>query len=712
MFRPNVKGYLVFNRIAFASSVLSLFILLILLRPSQAQTIPSLAGEGLQEFHRIATGEWRVEKRAIIQHEDKGTTLLLRGERDWNDYTVSVRVRIPRVAQQAEAGLLLHFTDMDNYLVYSLKNKKGGPFAVLRIARKKGQMSITADEAQLDLKLEDWHELKADVHGVDIYCYLDGKPLVAYSFQGTPPVYNAHGKTWDPDPDHGWTGLVTVDTPAEFEHFQVRPLTEFTHIVTPQRGRWDADGKLLPRQSYSETMQRFTDWIYHSGEVVDTEKAPVSLRDEAPYVLANFSTTDDQLLEVGGEFAFNHALLISGAVQYYTYSGERKYLDIAKITADFEIAHSTPTDWTLPYLPPSFLDFQPDGSWKGQDWGFEPDKSAYMGFSYLKLYSVTGNSKYLDAALRIAKTLEKLRQPDGSWPFRVNARTGKTKYAYTCSQLWYVWFFEKLTEATGNKSYLQYRDGALNWLLKNPVQDNKWVGLYGDKPSGAKSYDQWVALEMAMYLIDHRAANPGFLDKAREILDWINGVLVVDYDCFPGIPGLIEQSSYKVVLTHHELRLAELYAKLWEATAEPKYKDMAVQIANSVTWNIMSDGKMRQGFWYHAWGIPLGLSFDDQFTRIMACIPQTAPEGESHLLQSTSFVKDVAYGENEVRYRTVGRSYDVIIVARPPKAVKVGGRPLPSVQNPSADLVGWSYNRGTGLLRVSHEAADVSVELE
>ena len=68
--------------------------------------------------------------------------------------------------------------------------------------------------------------------------------------------------------------------------------------------------------------------------------------------------------------------------------------------------------------------------------------------------------------------------------------------------------------------------------------------------------------------------------------------------------------------------------------ATPRDKDMAEQIANSVTWNLMSDGKMRQGFWYHAWGVPLGLSFNDQFSRVMACIPETAPKGENHLLQS------------------------------------------------------------------------------
>jgi hypothetical protein len=663
----------------------------------------------LRGFQRQTMGEWRAANGHVVQKQDKGTSLLLFGDRNWGDYSVSVRVRLPQSTSEAEAGLLIHFNDMDDYLVFSVKNRKGGPEAILRIVHKKPGMSIYADESPIADSLERWHELKADVHGVDIQGYVDGKLCVAYSFQGTPPPYNTHGKTWDPDLDHGWTGILAVDTPAEYADFRVRPLAASIHIVTPQRGAWSLQGKLLPRQSYADTMQRLTDWLMQSSKVIYTGKAPATLRGEEPYLLGSFVTSDNQLLGTGGEFAFNHALLISGAVQYYIFTGERKYLRIAEETADWEIAHSTPADWAWPNMAPSFITFKSDGTWEGQDWGLEPDKSAYMGFSYLKLYATDGDEKYLQAARKIAATLEQHQDPEGNFPFRVNARTGEVKYAYTCSQLWYVWFFEKLAEITGDNSYMKFRQGAFQWLLNNPVKTNRWLGLYGDIASGAKSYDQWVALETGMYLIDRRAHHPEYVSIAKGILNWLNSFLVVDYGFFPGIPGVVEQSQYKVVLTHHELRLAEMYAKLWEANGDPKDRDMAEQIANSVTWNLMSDGKMRQGFWYHAWGVPLGLSFNDQFSRIMACIPETAPKGENHLLQSTSFVKAIEYQPTGISYHTVGESYDYLVVASAPKLVRSGGRLLPAVKDPRVETEGWNYNERTGLFRVRHAASDVEV---
>ena len=344
----------------------------------------------LRGFQRESMGEWWAANGHIVQKQDKGTALLLAGEQSWDNYSVSVRVRLPRNSSEAEAGLLIHFTDMDDYLVFSVKNRKGGPQAVLRIVHKKPAMNIYGDESPVTDSLENWHQLTAEVHGVDIQGYVNGKPCVSYSFQGTPPPYNTHGKTWDPDLDHGWTGILAVDTPAEYADFCVRPLSASVRIVTPQRGKSSVQGKLLPRQSYAETMERFTDWMMQCGKVIYMDKAPASLRGEEPYLLANFVTSDNQLLGTGGEFAFNHALLISGAVQYYIFTGNRKYLSIAEKTADWDISHSTPADWAWPNMAASFITFKKDGSWQGQEWGLEPDKSAYMGYSYLKLYAIDG----------------------------------------------------------------------------------------------------------------------------------------------------------------------------------------------------------------------------------------------------------------------------------------------------------------------------------
>ena len=297
----------------------------------------------LRGFQRQTMGEWWAANGHVIQKQDKGTALLLAGNRNWNNYTVSVRVRLPKVLSEAEAGLLIHFEDTDDYLVFSVKERKGGPQAILRIVHKKPGMNIYGDESPVAGSLETWHELKADVRGVDVQGYVDGKPCVSYSFQGTPPPYNSHGKTWDPDLDHGWTGILAVDTPAEYADFRVRPLAANVQIVTPaarqvERAGQAASTSILCR--YHEASSAIG-WC-RAAKLIYTDQAPASLRGEEPYLLANFVTSDNQLLGTGGEFAFNHALLISGAVQYFIFTGDQRYLELAKTTADWDIAHSTP----------------------------------------------------------------------------------------------------------------------------------------------------------------------------------------------------------------------------------------------------------------------------------------------------------------------------------------------------------------------------------
>ncbi len=138
-----------------------------------------------------------------------------------------------------------------------------------------------------------------------------------------------------------------------------------------------------------------------------------------------------------------------------------------------------------------------------------------------------------------------------------------------------------------------------------------------------------------MYVLDRRNEIPGAVKIAEELLSWVERILVVDYGFHPGVPGVVEQSTYKIVLTHHQLRLAELYAKLYDVTGDTSLKKKAMETANSVTWCAMSDGKIRQGFWYHSVACPLIVSFNEQFCRLMTYIPETAPQGENHLLSFT-----------------------------------------------------------------------------
>jgi hypothetical protein len=659
---------------------------------------------------RQVSGTWAASSEGLRQTAHSGAGMLLLYDSKWNrPFTASVRTRLYDPQRGAESGLLLQFRDHQNYVVFSVARKKGGTYAVLRIQVDPGY-SMVGDEAPLDIDLAQWHELSVDAFGPNFLASVDGKPVASFSFLGvSPPSHTNDGTIWPQDPTHGSLGLCTSSVEAEFSGFKVSQKSEYADIITPQFPSRDSEGALLPRQSYAESMKRLTEWMMRSGSVVDGSDAPKPLQSLPPYMYTNWVDSDDRanMRDNIQEFAINHSTFISGAVRYWEFSGDARTLAMARQVADWHLANVTPKDWALSSLPPSTVNWKADGTWSGQEWGLEPDKSAYMGISLVKLYAATGDDKYKAEALHIADTLRHLQRPDGGWPFRVDPKTGEVKYGYTESALWYVEFYDLMASITSNPQDREVASQSLHWLLENPVKTNDWRSFYGDVKTGLPSYDQWIPLETAMYLLDHRAEHPEYVAKARSIVQWIDRLLILNPGLQPGLPGLMEQTAYRVVLSHHQLRLAQLYARLWQLDHNDHDRRLAEQIANSVTWCLMSDGKMRLGLGRSASRIPLVLIFNDQFADLMAYLPGTAPRSESHLLSSMSPVRHLLYLPTRVNYETLGASSDVLVLGSAPVSITAGGKPL--ARNSSSQ--GWTYDSPSRILHVKHTQPDVVIQI-
>ncbi len=127
--------------------------------------------------------------------------------------------------------------------------------------------------------------------------------------------------------------------------------------------------------------------------------------------------------------ARQHAYFINTFLLYHKYSGEEEWLARARDLADWNLARSTPPDAVYANLPWSvWTDGKPGGS-QDKD-SLEPDKAAFLGTSYLKLYDATKDEKYIKGAKAIADTLAKRQGEDGSWPFRVVPQDGTVRQAF------------------------------------------------------------------------------------------------------------------------------------------------------------------------------------------------------------------------------------------------------------------------------------------
>ena len=680
-----------------------------------------------------SSGEWKTGETEIRQSDESAKqAVALASGNDVERVVVRSRVKLDTNRLNAEAGVVVHLEDPNVYVLCSIRRGKGCWYAGITRWGPYRQGRMPGDGARLDdASGPGWHTIEVRADGGHVAMIVDEKVHLAASFPliDGKPLENGNASKWGPEvfQRRGRVGLATRSAAAQFADFKVDDLPTGEIIRTPLNPAYDANGRVGARFTYDWTMRAFTEWVMMSGKLVSSvggEKDAEPL-DEAiaktgwpPYVFSWATMLDDRGYDHSTQFpSHNGPLTICGFVRYYLYSGDERARDASRIWADWLIDHgSTPADNPTPHLPLSTYSYYGKAYTKELIDVLELDKASFVGIAYLDVFSVTGDKKYLEAAERIAKTLMPRQQADGMFPFRVDLKTGKVLKDYTCSQLWHVQFFASLADRTGDEQYRSVSRRALQWLLDGPIKDNKWVGFYGDIKSDRESFDQWVALDTAQWLIDHHEENDAYLPAVKNILAFVRDKLTLVGGLHKGVPAVVEQTVFPCILPHHNMRLGETYARYYGATGDAEAKELAIRIANSMTNMVTADGKYRQGL---NSGIDeltcLTLGFNNQLSRIMAEIPETAPKGENHLLYHSSPVKVIHYAPAAIQYETPAASQDILTVATRPKSVQVNGTSLGDLAKPPMSRIqttpaGWRFEPDSGRLFILHDKGKVEIE--
>jgi hypothetical protein len=418
----------------------------------------------------------------------------------------------------------------------------------------------------------------------------------------------------------------------------------------------------------------------------------------------------DQRTRQGVYWQHNPASLYASVVQsllpWYAYSGDRLAIGVVRGMLDYQLAHgTTPDAWAWPRVPFATA-CSGDRSYghclaglpRSFYGGVEPDKVGLLGLGYLDFFKLTGQRRYLVAALDCADALARnVRAGDSRhtpWPFRVDGRTGRTVGGarYGGMIVAPVKLFDALIRLhTGDtRSFLRARNLAWRWLLGHPLNpastsDNRWSGFYEDIPYDPDDLNQASPTITAQYLLTRTGRTRNDVTRAGELLDWVrssfgrgpfHGAVGIDEQHVPGGAGCCSP----VGLGSDTARWGALEALLAERTGNPAARRAAIGSLNYATYFARSNGlvsccgaQFPQSYWFSdGYGDYLGA-----FNLAMGALPQLAPHGEDHLLSSTSVVQRIAYGRSGVSYRTFDpKSVDVLRLRYRPTQVLAGGRAL------------------------------------
>lgn len=421
---------------------------------------------------------------------------------------------------------------------------------------------------------------------------------------------------------------------------------------------------------------------------------------------------------------------------YYNYTGDESIIKNMKYMADYYLAHSLSSpNSKWPDLPYPYNTVVESGIYDGDmilGKGYlQPDKAGSFGFELVHLYKKTGDGKYLDAAIKIANTLATKVQPgdndNSPWLFKVNAETGEAgilvdnatwyegmdkdlaksnpkskKSSYTTNWTGTLELFSELINLhKGNtNAYKKAFDITIEWLKTYPAKTNKWGPFFEDIPRWSDT--QVNAITYAMYIMEHQDLDPDWKESVKNIFQWVYTELGNKKYLKYGVIPIDEQTAYRVPGNSHSTRQASMDLMYWEKSGDTTYVRNAIRQLSWATYMVDTDGKN----FYPTNAIWMTDGYGDyvrHYLRAMAAAPQLAPDNASHLLRTSSIVKNIAYETARISYTTFDNSSEEIFrLTKKPKEIKVNGVVLKKAVDNSSE--GWMYqslDKG-GVLKIKH----------
>ncbi|HEY2882294.1 MAG TPA: alpha-L-arabinofuranosidase C-terminal domain-containing protein, partial [Pirellulales bacterium] len=137
-------------------------------------------------------GDWKWKDGVLSQSTDEQNCRALVGDRNWTDYTYTVKAR--KVSGDEGFLIMFHARDDANWIWWNLGGWNNTTSAIQR-AQGNGDAKMGADQ---NIKIETgrWYDIKIEVKGAQIRCYLDGElkaertdaPAPATGRPQTPPA--------------------------------------------------------------------------------------------------------------------------------------------------------------------------------------------------------------------------------------------------------------------------------------------------------------------------------------------------------------------------------------------------------------------------------------------------------------------------------------------------------------------------------------------
>lgn len=148
--------------------------------------------------------------------------------------------------------------------------------------------------------------------------------------------------------------------------------------------------------------------------------------------------------------------------------------------------------------------------------------------AFLDAFEASRDPKYLAAAELGAETFMKMQGEDGTWPLLVSVPDGIPVKPNRCMPFAHIEAFDRLYAVTGNTAYRNAADRAFGYIERGPLIDWNWEGQFEDTPVAQpyRNLTEHDACSTAIFLIQHYPGDTRRIAVARELLRFAEDLFV------------------------------------------------------------------------------------------------------------------------------------------------------------------------------------------
>lgn len=301
-----------------------------------------------------------------------------------------------------------------------------------------------------------------------------------------------------------------------------------------------------------------------------------------------------------------HSALVIGAITHarlkpHTPEAE-KFTELARIVADFmlNIRYKPGTAWE--YFVPTYYGDNFNIKKKPH---MDPVNNFTMmgvdaGYAFLDMYDFTRDTKYLEAAKKIAQTYLKNQMENGSWYQFVHHATNEPVAENIAIPTAVINYFDRLKNDYEVGGLENSSKRALSYIMEGPVKTFDWQGqfedVYARPPYRNLSREQ--ACELAIYLLNNSKDDENHLKLAEELIRFSEDQFVIwekprpkkGNSRSPGFnsetwitPSVQEQYVFWNPVGRSAGIMIKTFWQAYEVTKNEMYLAKAKSIANALT---------------------------------------------------------------------------------------------------------------------------------